>query len=354
MKGFVCIRQSAYELMKKLLSPFVIALCVTTSFAGPSEEPEIRTKAVETVGLDPALMAPIVGGGVKGNGELTEGNLFFFYPWNNTIGKDGTMEGSLFFLEPYGLWVENGEVGASLGFGYRRLFSNQSVSEGMTNTNPGLFGEGVYVGVNAFLDYEVSTRDHNHWQTGFGLELGTRYIEVRGNYYLPISDHEVAKTPSGFLSIEEALEGWDVELAVLVPVIDKYMDVQLIGGYYGYSGGDIFNADFEGWKAGVEARPVPNLVLSAIWFETEHLYGDNWLTSISVELPWGELRDMIGSVFKPRRRHLAERMFKIVHRNNSAITYDTYGEVNDRGPASGGQSYCPDVGRACKTPTGSF
>ncbi len=49
---------------------------------------------------------------------------------------------------------------------------------------------------------------------------------------------------------------------------------------------------------------------------------DNWLASVSIEIPWeqGEMNNMLASVFKPRRRHLAERMFKIVRRKNAAIT----------------------------------
>jgi hypothetical protein len=126
------------------------------------------------------------------------------------------------------------------------------------------------------------------------------------------------------------LEGWDIEVAVLVPGIDKYMDVQLIGGYYGFTGDRSATANIEGWRAGIEARPVPNLVLGATWFESERLYQDNWLASMSIEIPWGEggMRNLLASAFKPRRRHLAERMFKIVHRKNSAITSSGVTEEN--------------------------
>lgn len=65
-------------------------------------------------------------------------------------------------------------------------------------------------------------------------------------------------------------------------------------------------------------------------FESERLYRDNWLAPVSIEIPWGqgEMRSMLASVFKLRRRHLAERMFKIVRRKNSAITSSGVTEEN--------------------------
>ncbi len=336
--------------MKRISTCLAMLVCSASLFVIPAQAGEISSKAVETVSLDPAWTAGNVGAGIKSNGEFTEGNLFFLYPWSNSIGVDGTMDGSVFFLESYNTWAGGGEVGASLGLGFRRLFSDQSVSEAMSNTNPGLFGEGFFVGANAFIDYAKSTSGGTFWQGGFGLEAGTRYIEIRGNYYYPWTDENVigrssstssststdrsvtsravvtrkttTTTRSVFETYEEAMEGWDLEVAVLIPGLDKYMDVQLIGGYYGFTGDRGTTPDIEGWRAGIEARPVPNLVVGATWFESERLYRDNWLASISVELPWGAagMRNMLASVFKPRRRHLAERMFKIVRRKNSAVT----------------------------------
>lgn len=336
--------------MKRLFTPLAIALCAAPIFVTPSQGGEVSGKAVEAATLDPAWTAGNVGAGLKSNGEFTEGNLFFLYPWANTVGEGGTMDGSMFFLESYNTWAGGGELGASLGLGYRRLISNQSVSEAQSNTDPGLFGEGVFIGANAFIDFAQSTNGGDFWQAGFGLEAVSRYIEVRGNYYLPWSDENVISkhsttstststsrsttsravvterttttTRSVFEIYEEAMEGWDVEVAVLIPGLDKYMDVQLIGGYYGFNGDRSTTSDIEGWRAGVEARPVPNLVVGATWFESDRLYRDNWLASVSIELPWGGagMRSMMASAFKPRRRHLAERMFKIVRRKNSAVT----------------------------------
>ncbi|MCF6314266.1 MAG: inverse autotransporter beta domain-containing protein [Verrucomicrobiales bacterium] len=344
--------------MKRVFTPLAMALGVASIFTSPVQAGEVSAKSVEEVSLDPAWTAGNVGKGIKFNSEFVEGNLFFLYPFSNSIGEGGTMDGSTFFVESYNTWASGGELGASLGLGYRRLISNQSVSEAMSVTDPGLLGEGVFVGANAFIDYARTGNGGNFWQAGLGLEAGSRYVEFRANYYIPLSNENVigsrtttssstssstaatsravrttkttTTTRSVFETYEEALEGWDVEVAVLVPGLDRYMDMQLIAGYYGYTGDRQATSNIDGLRLGIEARPVPNLVVGATWFESDQLYRDNWLASVSIEIPWGqgEMRDMLASVFRPRRRHLAERMFKIVRRKNSAITSSGVTEEN--------------------------
>lgn len=317
-------------------------------------------KAIVTAAPEVPWGGPVLGGGIKTNEAFTEGSLFLFQPLLDSIGENGSMEGTVFFLEPYGTWAESGEVGASLGLGFRHLFSQQSVAEALSTTKPGLFGEGVYAGGNLFLDYGQSAYESDFWQGGVGVEVGTRYIELRGNFYLPFTDDQSlgrftetdvsshvnsqsktvygAPTTSGgqttqsltrrttattttsttrntYELFEEALQGWDMEVAVLVPGLDEYMDLRLVGGYYDFSG-DRSDAEIEGFRAGVELRPIPALVLHGTWYESDQLYQDNWMAGVRVELPLEGMRD----AFKMRRRHLAERLFEPVRRKNSAIT----------------------------------
>lgn len=343
----------------------VSALLVFTAAAaqaGPAVT-DVSKNAKAIAPLQPVATwgGPILGGGVKTNSDFTEGSLFLVQPLLNTIGDGSTMGGSMFFVEPYGTWAEDGEVGASLGLGFRHLFSDQSVSDARSNTIAGLLTEGFFVGANTFLDYANSTADNSFWQLGFGIEAGTRYLEVRANYYIPLSDdrtisrrteteterfvhrttHTTISNPtvSGtqvvqnvnrqtttrtttvttrrtFELFEEPLEGWDLELALLVPGIDRYCDVKLVGGYYGFEG-DRSQQSIDGWRAGVEVRPVPAVVLHATWFGNDHLYKDNWLAGVRLEIPLG---GGLKEAFTPRRRHLAERLFEPVHRKNSAVT----------------------------------
>jgi hypothetical protein len=312
---------------------------------------------------------PILGGGAKANSEFVEGSLFLVYPLVNTIGTGSTMEGSVLFAEPYFTWGEEGEFGASLGLGFRHLLSDQSVADAGSNTVAGLLTEGLYLGANAFIDYANSQADNDFWQIGVGVEAGTRYITVRSNYYIPLSDDETVSrrtersvfhssrsstaTVAGPTSVvggqvvqnvnrttttrrttttvtrtfeifEEPLEGWDIELALLVPGLDKFCDVQLIGGYFSFEA-ERSHRDIEGWRVGIEVRPVPAVVLHATWFDDDALYQDDWIAGVRLEIP---LDSNWRDAFKPRRRHLAERLYEPVHRKNSSIT--TSGQVEEQ------------------------
>jgi Inverse autotransporter, beta-domain len=229
----------------------------------------------------------------------------------------------------------------------------------------------------------LDTESRNQfWQLGVGAEVATRYVELRGNYYIPTTDRKLAErrvtteqrsssrtresiqndlgnpydngtglllqdsttsvvsttttTTETFRHIferyEKSLEGWDIELAVLVPYIDQWTDVKLIGGYM-----NLRNSPFgpqtggtgaiKGWKAGVEIRPVPAIALTGMWYEDKKFLGADWVVGARMEIPFelGEIGDgktfwsRIGDAFHPRRRHLAERMAEPVHRQNAAI-----------------------------------
>ncbi len=344
--------------MKSLPAFLAFSVSLTCPlFAGENEWGDKNPTAKAP--LDTEWGGPILGAGFKSNDQFSEASFFSLIPWVNTIGDGGGMDGSVFFLEPYGTWAEEGEWGGSLGLGFRHLFSNQSVSDALSGQRAGLLTEGVFVGANLFVDYAESPLGNDYWQTGAGIEVGTRYLEFRSNYYHPYEDAQVvgsrsvtnvsrrsdttSKTyvspPAGgtqtttrvnttttrtttrtntFDFYEEALEGWDTEVAFLVPGVDQFMDLTLIGGYYNYSG-DRISSDIDGLRAGVEVRPVPAVVFHATWFEDEGLYDENWLAGIRFEIPLD--RKAAKNAFKPRRRHLAERLFQPVRRKNTAVTF---------------------------------
>ena len=346
--------------MKIALKAFVLSTLATFAQAGvPAADP----KAVSSARTDDPWGGTLLGGGIKTNGDFTEGSLFLTQPLWDTIGRNGTMGGSLFFVEPYGTWGDGGESGGSLGLGFRHLFSSQSVQDAKTNRSPGFLGEGIYVGGNVFMDYDHTRLGSDFWQIGLGAEVGTRYLELRGNYYIPTSDERflgrttetfsrssVRRSTSTTLGSpfvdangntvqnriqrttrttstttvrrvtefwEEPLEGWDAELSVLVPGIDKWMDVRLVGSYYSYHGNFLHVADVSGWRAGVEFRPVKAVVLSAMWYEKNQLYRDHWLVGVRFEIPLGK---PMSQSFSTGYRHLAERLYEPVRRKNSAVS----------------------------------
>lgn len=338
---------------------------------GGTPPPDARSALV----IESWSLPGILGGGVKSNDSYTDGSFFLTYPAYSSIGREGLLAGDVIFIEPYSSWGEQGEVVASLGLGWRHLFTTQSTSA-ITHHDghqAGFLEEGAFIGANLFVDMLDTQFDNRFWQLGFGLEAGTRYLEARANYYLPLTDRQLAEeirtkesvTSSTtvptydepfatghtiqqdvtlttfattttierlFRRYEDGMEGWDAELALLLPWVDRWMDVKLMAGYYAFdnqpfgpqAGGA---GNVEGWKAGLEVRPVPAVVLNATWYEDDRLTGGDWMAGVRLELPfeagdlgdgkglWGRLRD----AFRPRRRHLAERMAEPVRRQNAAI-----------------------------------
>jgi hypothetical protein len=347
------------------------ALSLSAALTAGLQAGEISSKAVS---LSPTVEAttwggPILGGGVKSNGDFTEGSLFLVQPLLNTIDGGSTVGGDVLFVEPYLTWGNGGEFGASLGLGYRHLFSSQTHEEAVKTKVAGFLTEGFFVGANTFLDFANTRNDSDFWQLGVGLEAGTRYLEVRANYYLPLSDESildrrvsstsnvrtttsqstgtVRRTTTGTTTrtttelleetkttrtttrtttelFEETMEGFDIEAALLVPYVDRYLDVKLIGGFYDFQGDRSRASDFAGWRLGVEARPLASMVVFAHWYDRDNFYQDNWIAGVRFEIPLGANRK---EGFTTRRRHLAERMFEPVRRQNSSIT--TSGTVEE-------------------------
>jgi len=322
----------------------------------------------------PAVPWPIGSGiadfGVKTTSDsYTDGHFSISAPLFSNIGANGTLSGSLVFLEPYISWGEQGEVATSLGLGFRHVFNEQAHSA-LQERHTGLLDEGIMVGGNVFVDMLDTQNGHRFWQLGFGLEFETRYFALRGNYYHPLTGRQEnepvlqrdvqratfltgAKEPFAtghtiqqdlsfttydfytdrlYRSYEEGMKGWDAEAAVMVPWLDQWCELWLIAGY-----GDFQNKPFgpqiggtgemHGWKAGVEFRPIPQLVLSAMHYEEKRMAGGEWMYGLSLQLPldpepgnkdkswWRKLRDTL----RPRSRHLAERTAVPAHRQNAAV-----------------------------------
>ena len=325
-----------------------------------------------------------INSGIKTSDAYTDGNFSVVAPLWSTLGAGSTLSGDVLFIEPYVSYGEGGEIASSVGFGWRHLFGSQPISalSEQGARTAGFLDEGVFVGANVFVDMLDTEADNQFWQLGVGLEIGTRYLELRGNYYIPLSDKQLAEetrtretfrssrtrnstylTGTGdpyatgysiaqdaqyatyattttttttierlFRRYEEGMEGWDAEMALLVPGLDRYFDLRLIGGYYAFdnqpfgpqTGG---TGNVEGWKAGVEVRPVPAIILNGTWYEDERLTGSDWTVGVQLQLPFemGDLGDgkgfwgRIGDAFTPRRRHLVERIAEPVRRQNAAV-----------------------------------
>lgn len=50
----------------------------------------------------------LAGGGLKGNDAYLDGSFFLTAPLRSTIGEEGTLDGSLWLIEPYISWGSKG------------------------------------------------------------------------------------------------------------------------------------------------------------------------------------------------------------------------------------------------------
>lgn len=347
------------------------------NFAAPVEYPGGGDKDVKTPKVDlgnQVWTEPLMGFGIKTNDAYTDGNIFLTVPLWSTLGRDNSLGGDYIFMEPYTSVGESGEVATSLGLSWRHLFSHESMAALQKQGRAGFMEEGWFFGANVFLDMLDTQHNNNFWQMGVGAEVGSRYLELRGNYYIPMTgeklyDRQVhtqsftsSRSSTSYNSVtdygdpfatansiaqrattqnfastsiatttttvrtvtelfEKGMEGWDAEASVLVPWLDQWMDLRLIGGYFSFNNQPFGPQDgptgpVHGWKAGAELRPVPAVVLGSMWYEDKRFAGGNWIVSAQLQIP---IDKTWKDAFQMRRRHLVEHLAEPVHRQNDAI-----------------------------------
>lgn len=290
-------------------------------------------------------------------GGQSIGNFSGLVPLHGSLGEAGTLSGSLLFAEPYGQWIEGGAYQAGIGAGFRHLFGKQSVAA-LYKQPKGVVGfleEGIYVGANAFLNGANTGVGDSFWQLAMTAEVGTRWLELRGRYHLPLDDGQRSaqrlvqaySRPLNFGGIRgtemvildttlslltESLRGWQMDATLLVPGIDRWADLRVIGGYASFESLTVGSLQYDSWRVGVDFRPVPAVVLSAMWHENEQLFGDQWLFGVGVEVPF-ETRNLgdgkggfwrqVKRAFESRRRHLAERLIEPARRHSLPMQLGT-------------------------------
>lgn len=358
-----------HSLLTPMICLSVITLFTASVRAGANNDDQASGKA--SVQTDHPWSTTLLGFGAKTNDAYTDGSIFLTVPLWSTLGQGGSLGGDYLFLEPYTSIGDGGEVAASLGLSYRHLFSDEPVSALQKKGIASFMEEGWFLGGSLFVDNLNTQHDNSFWQLGVGLEAGTRYLEVRGNYYIPLSGEELVErsestqisrssstrlvqsgggasdpyatgnqiaqdvnlTTSAITTtrttttrtvtelFEEGMEGWDVEAAFLMPWLDQWVDLKLIGGYYSFDNQPFGPQSYgtgkvHGFKAGAELRPVPAVVLSGYWYEDKRLTGGNWTVGAQLQIP---LDRTWKDAFKMRRRHLVEHLAEPVHRQNDAI-----------------------------------
>ncbi len=213
----------------------------------------------------------------------------------------------------------------------------------------------VIIGVNGYYDLIDSQYENQFANFGFGAEILTKWVDARFNYYLPTAEdvflgneyrRRSSSTTTGavqngnliqtttttttrtqrFRTYEAVLEGWNAEIGFLIPGLDRYLETRIFAGYYHYD--NPFGADFEGWKARLEAHLLPGLIAEVQYYDDAYLQGGHWIGGISAHVPC-DLFNLLhgrnpfegaGEAFRPRQREFKERMSDMVIRSHRVKT----------------------------------
>ena len=281
--------------------------------------------------------------GARLGGGIVEGYSDWLMPvWRGTSG--------LLFVNPRFSTDDDAQQEYNLGLGYRHYFARS----------------GVILGFNGYYDHrEVSGCGFD--QVGAGIELLSRWVDLRANYYYPGDEVETLSssrtttsasrnyrlTTTGdpyaegntirqqtttafklvtttttclFEQYGQAMEGFDLEAGgrLPVPVLADYMDIALFAGYYRFNG-VLGDDDIEGFKGRLELTALPAVTIDAEFYEDEELYGGDFFIGARVTLPFDPARlargrnpfagALEGFTWKKRTAALAARMDTMVLRD---------------------------------------
>lgn len=215
-----------------------------------------------------------------------------FMTGNSDVGTDAYLdillplygdEQQLFFFNPNFRFDDSDGNEQNIGFGYRRLSSCDH----------------FIVGGNAYYDTMKSETGHRYEQWGFGAELLSRWVDLRANYYNVFGDdvNILGGSPgsgsysfsgnslisSSGLDVEEALDGYDAEVSLLIPGVSDFMESRVAATYYSFDAD--YGKDPDGWRGRLEIRPVPAVNLS-LEYRDDNLRGTDTFFGGYLEIPF--------------------------------------------------------------------
>jgi hypothetical protein len=242
------------------------------------------------------------------------------------------------FLDAGFHYEDNGQVIWSTGLGFRKLWS----------------GKDVIIGANVFWDAIDSEYENDIDQLGLGVEVLTRWVDLRFNYYLPEDDlFEIGSRTSSrtrssfggggitrtterstFKRYESGLEGYNAELGVLL--YSKGPELRAYAGFYHYE--NPFGGDFDGFKARLEARFLRGVTANVEYWDDEELMGGHWTGELSVSLPFSFYNlftgknpfEGAGDAFKSLPRPFSARMGDPIERSHRIQTVTSGDILTDR------------------------
>lgn len=246
----------------------------------------------------------------------------------------------LFFLNPNLRFDDRDGNEQNIGFGYRR----------MSDCGHFIFGG------NLFFDTMLSRHSERYKQWGLGAEVLSQWVDFRANYYYPVGDKEKviggggttgeyyfegnSLLVSGGVQMEQALDGYDAEVSVLIPGISNIMETRAAATYYKF---DVDNGeDVDGLRSRLEIRPVKALNLS-VEYRDDDVRGSDTFFGGFLELPFSFDNLIAGKnpfegagdlwAFGSGSRPLKDRMTEKVVRDRHIVTTATEEQGGGSGQA---------------------
>jgi hypothetical protein len=315
--------------MKHSLSLLLAIAAAGTLHAGtPAKAPLAPVSIPE----EPVFGRATIGG--KFSEDLQSGYV-------DTVLGLSTGDAHAFFLNLRGMADDSNQEVFNAGLGFRYLLEDP----------------GVILGANVFYDHINSSAGNNFNQLGFGAEVLSKWVDARFNYYLPedgsksigsFSQETGSRTTLGprrrsgnrivrdvietvettrFNLVEVALQGWNAEVGFLVPGVEKYLELRLFAGAYGYQ--NPIGGDFQGFKARAEARINRYITLDLEYWDDENLVGGNLVGGFRVSHPFdlgalltghNPFRTGPAMTDLPSSRSLRTRMDEMVMRSHRVYT----------------------------------
>jgi len=154
-------------------------------------------------------------------------------------------------------------------------------------------------GVNAFGDRARVASGNRFHQVGGGVEVLSRWLDLRMNYYYPLTDPRCVDESSVWQdgtacrrgvrqrmlihAYEEAIEGADAEIGVWIPWVDAVAPTAFYVGYARFS--PEHTETLDGFQGRMESRLHPNLTVDAIWYENRDVQRSDYYAGIRVDVP---------------------------------------------------------------------
>ncbi|MCF6312518.1 MAG: hypothetical protein L3J39_08705 [Verrucomicrobiales bacterium] len=234
---------------------------------------------------------------------------------------DGHVEGYMDLLIPL-LQNDNGMLFLYPRFGMSSdVDSGYSMGLGFRHYLPAI---DAILGANVFYDRYASSNDNYYNQISLGLEVLTRWVDARFNYYIPDSspnmiDSQNVRSRSQtqtstsswgeafatgytirqplttttrtttttvnqlFERFEDTMQGYDAEVGVLTPWLERYVALRWFAGYYSFN--NSYGDDLSGFKGRAELRFSSKLAVDATYYQDEEITGGNWLFGIRMSIP---------------------------------------------------------------------